>query len=55
MRDYAKEYQWQTQHYDEIKVRIDKELGIKFREKLKKEKKTIAGWLKESIEIYVKK
>ena len=55
MRDYVKEYQWQLKKYDLIKVKVDKNLGKKFREKLKKENITMAKWLKDRISEYVDK
>lgn len=55
MRNCKKEYKWRTEHYDVIKAEINKDLGAKFRQKLKEENKTIAGWMTESIEKYIKK
>lgn len=54
MRNYKKEREWQLKKYDQIRANIDKSLGEKLREKLKKEKKTIAGWMTEKAEEYIK-
>ena len=53
MRDFKKEYKWRREQYDVIKAEINKNLGTKFRQKLKKDKKTIAGWITENIEKYI--
>lgn len=54
-RNYEKEYKWQMQKYDQLKAHIDKNLGLQLREKLKKENKTIAGWITENAKKYIKK
>lgn len=54
-RNYKKEREWQIQKYDQIRANIDKELGTALREKLKKEGKTVAGWVTENAKKYLKK
>lgn len=53
-RNYKKEYDWQVSKYDEIRAKIDKELGTKLRLKLKAENKTIASWITENAKEYIK-
>lgn len=53
MRDYKKEREWQLKKYDEIRAKIDKNLGNKLREKIKKENKTIASWITENAKKYI--
>lgn len=53
-RNYQKESEWQAKKYDLIRANIDKELGTNLRERLKKENKTIAGWITENAKRYVK-
>lgn len=53
-RDYRKEREWKIKKYDEIRANIDKELGTKLRTKLKEENKTIASWIKDNAEKYIK-
>ena len=50
MRNYKKESDWQNQKYELIKAYIDKELGQRFKAKLKSENKTITKWITENIE-----
>lgn len=52
-RNYKKEREWQLKKYDQIRANIDKKLGTELREKLKEEKKTIAGWLTEKAKEYI--
>lgn len=54
MRDYKKEYKRQKENYTCIKAYIDVELGFKLKEKLKRRKRTIAGWISENAENYIK-
>ena len=54
MRDYHKEYLWEKKKYDYLKIKLDYELGQKFREKLKIENKTISGFIIEKIKNYTK-
>ena len=53
MRNYENEAEWQRKKYDSIRAYIDKDLGYKLREKLKKENKTIASWITESAREYL--
>jgi len=53
MRNYKSEYKWAQKKYDNLRIRINKELGLEFREKLKKDKKTINGWATEQVEKYL--
>lgn len=53
MRDYKKEREWQLKKYDEIRAKIDKNLGNKLREKIKKENRTIASWITENAKKYI--
>ena len=53
-RNYEKEYKWKIKKYDEIRGNINKELGTKLRIKLKKENKSIAKWITENAENYIK-
>ena len=53
-RNYEKEREWQLKKYDQIRANIDKELGTKLRLKLKKENRTIASWITENAEGYLK-
>lgn len=55
MRDYKKEHEWQKEKYDQIRANIDRELGNKLRDKLKKEQKSIAGWITENAKKYIKR
>lgn len=53
-RNYINESKWQKEKYSLIKAYIDKDTGDKLREKLTKEKKTIAGWIRENAEKYIR-
>ena len=53
MRDYQKEYKWSQNKYDNLRIRISKEMGLEFRKRLKKDKKTINGWATEQVEKYL--
>lgn len=55
MRDYKEESRKNKERYDEIRAKIDKDLGQELREKLKKDNKTIAGWIKENARYYIRK
>lgn len=52
-RNYQKEREWQLKKYDEIRAKIDKNLGNKLREKIKKENKSIASWITENAKKYI--
>lgn len=51
-RNYAREYQKSIENKVNISFRIDKEIYIKFKEKLEKEGKSINKTLKEFITNY---
>lgn len=53
-RDYKKEREWQLKKYDEIRAKIDKNLGTELRKKLKENDKSIASWLSECAIKYLK-
>ena len=54
-RNYKKEREWQLEKYDEIRAKIPKDLGTALRTKLEKENKSIASWVSENAEKYLKK
>lgn len=54
-RDIKKEYQWSRQKYTRILGDIDKELGDKLKEKLKKEGKSVASWITDNAKKYLEK
>lgn len=54
-RDYQKENAWQKEKYDEIRGKIDKQLGTELRKKLETENKSIATWITENAKKYLKK
>lgn len=54
-RDYKKENEWKKKKYTTIRADIDKELGDELKNKLKKEERTIAGWITENAQKYLKK
>lgn len=54
-RNYKKENEWAKTKYTRILGDIDKELGDKLKDKLKKEGKSIAGWITENAKKYLKK
>ena len=49
-RNYKKEMEWEKSKYERFVAKIDKELGLKFKEKLDK---PYAVWLKEKMEEYL--
>lgn len=53
-RNYKKETEWSNAKYDVLRVRLEKETGEKFREKLKKDGITISEWMRENVESYLK-
>lgn len=55
MRDYKKEYEWEIQKYTDIRAKINKELGIRLRQKLKSENRTIAGWITDNAIKYLER
>ncbi len=54
-RDIKKEKEWAKTKYTRILGDIDKDLGDELKEKLKKEGKSIAGWISENAKKYLKK
>lgn len=53
-RNYEKERKWQLKKYDEIRAKIPKELGTALRAKLKKENISVAKWISENAQRYLK-
>lgn len=53
-RNYKKEKEWQKEKYSRIDIYIDKDLGNKFRTKLKEDNETLTGWVRKKIEEYIK-
>lgn len=53
-RNYAKESAWQKEKYTLVKAHIDKKLGEDLKEMLKLEGKSIASFITESAESYLK-
>lgn len=51
-RNYKKEREWKVKKYYEIHACIDRELGLKLKEKLNKENKSIASWITDNAENY---
>lgn len=49
MRNYEKESQWEKNKYERMQCKIDKELGIKFKEYLKENGISFADWLRKKI------
>jgi len=47
-RNYKKENEWKKNKYEEVRANIDKDSGIKLKQKLKREGKTIAEWISEN-------
>ena len=54
-RNYEKEDIWAKERYERINARIDKNLGLKLKEQLKKEGKSLASWITENAKKYLKK
>ena len=52
-RNIKKEKEWAKTKYVRILGDIDKELGEKLKEKLKKEDKSIANWITENAKKYI--
>lgn len=53
-RNIKKEYEWSKQKYERINAKIDRNLGIELKDKLQKEKKSIASWITECAKKYLK-
>lgn len=54
-RNYDKEDIWAKEKYERINARIDKKLGLKLKEQLKKDGKSIASWITDNAKKYLKK
>jgi len=54
-RNYKKENEWKKNKYEEVREKIDKELGIQLKELLKKQGKSIAEWITENAKEYIEK
>lgn len=54
-RNYENEKNWLKEKYTRIDARIDKDLGIQLKEKLKSENKSLATWITEKAREYLKK
>lgn len=54
MRNYKKESAWQKQKYNNIQVKIKKELGVKLRRKLKENNKSITEFITTCVKRYLK-
>ena len=54
-RNYEKEDIWAKEKYERINARIDKNLGLKLKEQLKKDGKSLASWITENAKKYLKK
>ena len=55
MRNYKKENEWKKNKYEEVRGNVQKELGIELKEILKNQGKSIAEWITENAEEYIKK
>lgn len=53
MRNYQKENEWKRKKYVLIQGNLEKNLGLKLKEKLKDEKISIAGWITENAKKYL--
>lgn len=53
MRNYKKEAKWAIEKYDTIHIKIDKELGQKFRERLKYYNLGITEFFKDRIKNFI--
>lgn len=54
-RNYENEKSWLKEKYTRIDARIDKDLGLQLKEKLKSENKSLATWITENARKYLKK
>ena len=54
-RNIKKEYDWSKQKYETIFARIEKQLGLELKERLKKDGKSTAEWITENAKKYLKK
>lgn len=55
MRNYKKENEWKKKKYIEIRAYIDKEIGEKLKISLQKKGKSIASWIRDNANEYLKK
>lgn len=55
MRNYKRESERAKVLYDNIQVKINKELGLKLRRKLKEDERTIAEFVSTSAKEYLEK
>lgn len=53
MRNYKNEAKWAKEKYERIDAKIDKEIGNKLKELLKKDKITISTWVFENAIHYI--
>lgn len=54
-RNYEKEAKWKKEKYCRILADIEKEKGEKFKEKLRKENRSVSDFINEKIDEYLKK
>lgn len=54
-RNYEKEAEWAKNKYSRIYIKFDKELGEKFKAKVKENGETINQVIKEFVEEYINK
>ena len=55
MRNYKKEAKWSKEKYKDFHIKIDKELGEKFGEQMKKENKSITEYFRLCIKNFLNK
>ena len=55
MRNYKRENELLNQNKERVEIRVPKELGLKFKEALKKQGLSINQWGKQKIEEYLDK
>ena len=55
MRNYKKEVIWLNNKYERINARIDKNLGVELKKKLKSENISISSWITNKAIEYLKK
>lgn len=53
MRNYKKEYENNKKNYERLNVAIDKKLGIKLKNKFKKENISVAKWITDNAENFL--
>lgn len=52
-RDYKKEYKENLKKYECVRAFIEKGIGLRLKNKLKSENKTIASWINENATKYL--